>query len=90
MFVAVCCDLTSSDHEKNVSTLLNQYGFKKVQQNLFEHTAMSDEYCKRLKRDIDRLSDSYDMVRIYQYPFEGTLVISTLKDKKWRKLIVRV
>jgi len=42
-----------------------------------------------LKRDIDRLTDSYDAVRIYQYPLENTLQISTLKDKKWRKLIVR-
>jgi CRISPR-associated protein Cas2 len=88
MFVAVCCDLSSSDHEKNVSTLLNQYGFKKIQQNVFEHTSINDIHLKRLKRDIDRMTDSYDMVRIYQYPCEGTLAISMLKDKKWRKLIV--
>lgn len=89
MFVAICCDLSSSDHEKKVIGLLGEYGFQRVQENVFEHTSMNDDYLKRLKRDIDRLTDSYDMVRIYQYPVENTLAISTLKDKKWRKLIVR-
>jgi CRISPR-associated protein Cas2 len=89
MFVAICCDLSSSDHEKNVLAVLGQYGFQRMQKNLFEHTSIGDQYLKRLKRDIDRLTDSYDMVRIYQYPVENTLAISTLKDKKWRKLIVR-
>lgn len=89
MFVAICCDLSSSDHEKNVTGLLGQYGFQRVQENVFEHTSLGDEYLKRLKRDIDRLTDSYDMVRIYQYPYEKTLAISTLKNKKWRKLVVR-
>jgi CRISPR-associated protein Cas2 len=89
MFVAVCCDLSSSDHEKNVAVLLKQYGFSKAQEHVYEHTAINEEYVKRLKRDIDRLTDSYDAVRFYQYPMEETLQISTLKDKKWRKLIVR-
>jgi CRISPR-associated protein Cas2 len=89
MFVSVCCDLSSSDHEQSVAVLLKQYGFAKVQADVYEHTSINDEYVKRLKRDIDRLTDSYDTVRIYQYPLENTLQISTLKDKKWRKLIVR-
>jgi CRISPR-associated protein Cas2 len=89
MFVSVCCDLSSSDHEQSVAALLKQYGFAKIQAKVYEHTAINDEYVKRLKRDIDRLTDSYDAVRIYQYPLENTLQISTLKDKKWRKLIVR-
>jgi CRISPR-associated protein Cas2 len=86
MFVSVCCDLSSSDHEQSVAVLLKQYGFAKVQADVYEHTSINDEYVKRLKRDIDRLSDSYDSVRIYQYPLENTLQISTLKDTK---LIVR-
>jgi CRISPR-associated protein Cas2 len=89
MFVAVCCDLSSSDHDKQVAALLKQYGFAKAQERVYEHTSINEEYVKRLKRDIDRLTDSYDNVRIYQYPLENTLQISTLKDKKWRKLIVR-
>jgi CRISPR-associated protein Cas2 len=89
MFVAVCCDLASSDHDQSVAALLKQYGFNKVQEHVYEHTSINDEHVKRLKRDIDRLTDSYDNVRLYQYPLDQTLQISTLKDKKWRKLIVR-
>ncbi len=87
--MAVCCDLSSSDHEKQIAALLKQYGFTKSQEHVYEHTSINEEYTKRLKRDIDRLTDSYDNVRIYQYPLDDTLQISTLKDKKWRKLIVR-
>ena len=90
MFVAVCCDLSSGDHAQKVSVLLNQYGFSKAQADVFEHTALSEEYVKRLKRDLDRLTDSYDRVRLYQYPVDGTLAISTLNQKKWRKLVIRM
>ena len=89
MFVSVCCDLSSIDHEQAVGALLKQYGFFKMQAHVYEHTSINEEYLKRLKRDIDRLTDSYDAVRMYQYPLEKTLQISTLKDKKWRKLVVR-
>jgi len=47
MFVSVCCDLSSSDHEQGVAALLKQYGFAKVQADVFEHTAINDEYVKR-------------------------------------------
>ena len=69
--------------------LLSQYGFQKVQQGVYEHTSINDEYLIRLKKDIDRHTDSYDIIRMYQYPMENTLVITTLKQKKWRKLVVK-
>jgi CRISPR-associated protein Cas2 len=34
------------------------------------------------------LTDSYDSLRFYQYPMESTLVISELREKKWRKTVV--
>ena len=43
----------------------------------------------RLKRDIDRRTDAYDSVRIYQYPLDDVLVITTLRDKRWRRVIVK-
>ena len=89
MFVAVCCDLSSSEHQKSIGVLMSQYGFQKVQQAVYEHTAINDEYLTRLKKDIDRHTDSYDIIRMYQYPMENTLVITTLKQKKWRKLVVK-
>jgi CRISPR-associated protein Cas2 len=41
-----------------------------------------------LKRELDRLTDSYDTLRFYQYPMEDTLVISVLKEKRWRKTVI--
>jgi hypothetical protein len=34
------------------------------------------------------MTDSYDSQRFYQYPMEDTLVVSILKEKKWRKTVV--
>ncbi|MBN1412737.1 MAG: CRISPR-associated endonuclease Cas2 [Spirochaetales bacterium] len=86
MFVAVACDFSNDDHRKEISGLLVQYGFKKVQNWVFESTNANDTDLIRLKKDIDRSTDSYDVIRIYQYPMEDTLVISTLENKKWRKI----
>ena len=43
----------------------------------------------RLKKDLDRIADSYDSIRFYQFPVEGTFAITILKEKKWRRLIVK-
>ena len=90
MFTAVCCDLASSDHQEKVAALLMQYGFQKMQNALYEHTGINAQYLSRLKKDIDRHTDYYDIIRIYQYPLENTLVITSLKQKKWRKLVVKL
>ncbi|HPG87435.1 MAG TPA: hypothetical protein PLQ29_12130, partial [Spirochaetales bacterium] len=42
-----------------------------------------------LKRDIDKVTDYYDTVRIYQYPVEGRLAISILKENRWKRVVVR-
>ena len=89
MFVAVACDFASDDHRKSGKDLLGQYGFRKVLKDAFESTALSETALGRLKRDLDRITDSYDSIRLYQYPVEGTLAITVLKEKKWRRLIVK-
>ena len=89
MLVAVSCDLSSDEHRRAVHQLLAQYGLRQVHSGLFESASMDAASLTRLKRDIDRATDSYDKVRFYQYPMEGTLVISSLEEKKWRKLTVR-
>jgi CRISPR-associated protein Cas2 len=89
MVVAVSCDIASDDHRKAVYDLLVQYGLKRVQKTLFESTAMDESTLLRLKRDVDRATDSYDKVRFYQYPLEQTLVITSLEEKKWRKTKVK-
>jgi CRISPR-associated protein Cas2 len=88
MFVAVAYDLGSEDHQRRVHTSLVEYGFKKVHEGLYESLTINDNSLLRLKRELDRLTDSYDSLRFYQYPMENTLVISELKEKKWRKTVV--
>ncbi len=90
MFVAVACDLGNSDHRSSVHNALLQYGFKKLQENLYESSSASEKALLRLKKELDGLTDSYDSLRFYQYPLEGTLVVTSLKEKKWRKLVLTV
>jgi CRISPR-associated protein Cas2 len=89
MLVAVSCDIASDDHRKAIHDLLLQYGFTRVLKSLFESAAVDEGTLVRLKRDIDRATDSYDKVRFYQYPLEQTLVITSLEEKKWRKMKVK-
>jgi len=89
MFVAVTCECSSDDHRNAVYGILRQYGFKAVLRDVHESPSISDTTLNRLKRDINRVTDSYDIIRLYQFPFEGTLAITSLKDKKWRRLKVR-
>lgn len=89
MFVAVACEFASDDHRSSAYGLLGQYGFKKVLKDAFESTALSETALNRLKKDLDGIADSYDSIRLYQYPVEGTLAITILKEKKWRRLIVK-
>jgi len=90
MFVAVACEFASDDHRKAGHALLAQYGFRRVLQEAFESTTLPEAALNRLKKDLDRITDSYDGIRLYQFPVEGTLAITVLKEKKWRRLIVKV
>ncbi|HAE23271.1 MAG TPA: CRISPR-associated endonuclease Cas2 [Spirochaetaceae bacterium] len=88
MFVSVVCDLGGEDSRAAVYALLPQYGFEKVQRACFESMRMSDKLLAALKRDIDKVTDYYDTVRIYQYPVEGKLAISTLSQNRWKRMLV--
>jgi CRISPR-associated protein Cas2 len=90
MFVAVACDFSNLDNKDTIIDLLLQYGFKKTITNLYESTAIDDDRLTRLKKDIDRNTDSYDRLRIFQYPMENTLVITSLNNKKWVKFKIVV
>lgn len=79
----------SEDSRIKVASLLVQYGFKKVQKNLFETTTLNEKNLARFKIEVDKLTDSYDILRLYQYPIDGTLVITLLEAKKWRRYTVK-
>lgn len=89
MFVAIACEFVNEEHKSDVYGLLKQYGFSRVAGDVFESVSFRTELLARLKRDIDRRTDSYDKVRMYQYPLDGVLVVTSLSDKKWRKTIMR-
>ncbi len=85
MYVAVCVELAGEDSKRAALELLAQYGFQRVLGGLYESYTVSDERLVRLKHDLDRMTDSYDRVRFYQYPLADTLVITDLEAKKWRR-----
>ena len=89
MFVSVVCEISNDDHKIAVKNLLMEYGFKQVFEILYESATIMAKELSRLKRDIDRRTDAYDSVRIYQYPLDDVLVITTLRDKRWRRVIVK-
>jgi CRISPR-associated protein Cas2 len=89
MFVSVVIDMGNPDGFKEVSDLLLQFGFERKAKSVFESLAVSEVDLVRLKRDIDRRTDFYDSVRMYQFPVEGTLAITVLNENRWRRLIIR-
>ena len=88
MFVSVVFDIASEDHLIEVQKLLGIYGFSKIQEYVYETNSIKENTLSRLKRDIDKATDSFDTIRFYQYPVENTLVITSLKRKQWRKTIL--
>jgi len=89
MYVSIAVDPGSEERAKELAELLIQYGFDKVQRGLWESSVVSAETLGRIKRDIDRSSDTFDRIRIFQFPVDGTLVMSTLKEKRWRRLVAK-
>jgi CRISPR-associated protein Cas2 len=89
MFVSIAVDPGSEGRAKELAELLIQYGFEKVQRGLWESAFVSPTTLARLKRDLDRSTDAFDRLRLFQFPVDGTLVLSTLRDKKWRRLVAR-
>ncbi len=88
--MAIVCDFANEDHRKEGEDLIVQYGFKRIMDNLFESTTIGEKHLVRLKKELDTITDSYDSLRFYQFPMDETFVISYLREKKWRKLVVRV
>jgi CRISPR-associated protein Cas2 len=89
MFVSVAVDPGSEGRAKELADLLAQYGFEKIQRGLWESAFVTEETLNRLKRDLDRATDAFDRIRLFQFPLEGTLALTTLRDKKWRRMVAR-
>lgn len=89
MFVSVAIDPGSEGRAKELADLLAQYGLEKVQRGLWESALVSPQTLNRLKADLDKATDAFDRLRIFQFPVDGTLALSTLRDKKWRRMVAR-
>lgn len=89
MFVSVIIDPGGEESAVHLSELLTFHGFERVQRACWESSTVNEKQLIDLKREIDRVTDYYDVIRIYQYPVKGLLAISTLVKKKWRKILIR-
>jgi CRISPR-associated protein Cas2 len=89
MFVSIALDPGSEGRARELADVLGQYGFEKIQRGLWESAFVSPETLTRLKKDLDRATDAFDRLRIFQFPVDGTLALTSLRDKKWRRMVAR-
>ena len=89
MFVSIAIDAGSEERAKELADLLGQYGFQRIQRGLWESATVTPGTLTRLKRDLDKATDGFDKLRFFQFPMDGTLVLSSLRDKKWRRAVAR-
>jgi CRISPR-associated protein Cas2 len=89
MFVSVILDMSNTEHQEAAEKILKIFGFKEGGKNIFESLTIGDATLARLKRDLDKISDSYDVIYFYQFPMEETLVISSLNKKHWKRRIIK-
>ncbi len=85
MFVSIVLDPGSTDSARSMVNILAHTGFKKIQRACWENMSLSESDLANLKKEIDRVTDYYDNVRIYQFPVDGMFVITELKEKKWKR-----
>jgi CRISPR-associated protein Cas2 len=89
MFVSIALDPGSEGRARELADILGQYGFEKIQRGLWESAFVSPETLIRLKKDLDQATDAFDRLRIFQFPVEGTLALTSLRDKKWRRMVAK-
>ncbi len=89
MYVSIVCDFNSDNSRKIVDSILMQYGFTRCQTNVYEINSILDNSVSKLKLEIDRHCDSFDKIRVYQYPLDHKLVVSYLHEKRWKKKLIQ-
>lgn len=89
MFVSVVLDPGGIDSARLLVSVLIHAGFKKIQRACWESMSVTEADLTSLKKEIDRVTDYYDTVRIYQFPLNGMFVITELKQKRWKRCQMR-
>ncbi|MBQ9495759.1 MAG: CRISPR-associated protein Cas2 [Treponema sp.] len=88
MFVAIMLDPGGIDTAQSLASVLTHYGFHKVQRACWESSEVGVMQLSQLKREIDRVTNYYDTVRMYQYSGKGVFTITELHRKRWRRCIL--
>ena len=89
MFVSVVLDPGGVDSANSLALVLTHYGFRKIQRACWESSSVGVLQLAQLKREIDRVTNYYDTVRLYQYPVKGMFAITEMHRKKWRRCLFR-
>ena len=89
MFVSVVLDPGGIDSARSLVSVLVHSGYKKIQRACCERMNVTETELTELKKEIDRITDYYDTVRIYQFPLNGMFVITELKQKRWKRCQLR-
>ena len=87
MFVSVVVESGSLESAESINSILNESGFNKIQKSCWECINIDEKRLSILKKNIDNVTDYYDKVRMYQFPVNGSFVITELKQKKWRRAV---
>lgn len=74
---------------KALVSVMTSFGYKKAQRACWENDSVSSAKLADLKKEIDRVTDYYDTVRMYQFPVEGAFVVTELRQKKWKRLAMK-
>ena len=89
MFVSVILDPGGEESARQMAEILATYGFEKAQRACWESASVNDQTLAKLKQELDRVTDYYDAVRMYQFPVDGVMAVTVLAKKKWKRIVVR-
>ncbi len=89
MFVSVVLDPGGEESARHLAEVLASYGFEKAQRACWESATINDKTLAKLKQDIDRVTDYYDSVRLYQFPVDGAFAVTFLMKKSWKRIVIK-
>lgn len=90
MFISVVYETIAGDSMSRVSSVLKQYGLKKILDNLYESYDFPSVKLGNLKKDLSEELDMDDKLRIYQYPLDNSFKVSFIEEKKWKRFSVEI
>ena len=89
MFVSVVLDPGGEESARQLAEMLATYGFEKAQRACWESATINEKTLAKLKQDIDRITDYYDSVRLYQFPVDGSFAVTYLMKKTWKRIVIK-